>query len=86
MPVRIWYCRTCGFEPLAREIATNIERELGLPTELKSAFWGTFRIDHAGREVFNRWKNRGWMGRIGCGTSPTPNEILELLRTPAASV
>jgi hypothetical protein len=53
--------------------------------ELRPAFWGTFRIVHAGEEIFNRWKTRGWLGRLGCGRTPTPDEIVTLVRARLAA-
>ncbi len=43
-------------------------------------FWGTFRIEVEGREIFNRWKTRGIWGRIGFGRTPEPAEIVTLVR------
>ena len=81
--VVIYYCKTCHFEPRARAIAAALEKECGLSCELKEAFWGTFRIELHGREIYNRWKTRGWLGRIGCGRNPVPAEIVQIVRQPA---
>lgn len=78
--VVIHFCRTCGFEKPAEQIANAVRRELGLTVECRPGFWGCFRIELGGREVFNRWKTRGWLGRIGCGRTPTATEIVNLLR------
>ncbi len=78
--VIIHFCRTCGFEKPAEQIAAAVRRDLGLPVECRSGFWGCFRIEHEGREIFNRWKSRGWLGRLGCGRTPTAAEIVELLQ------
>ena len=78
--VVIHFCRTCGFGPLAEQIAAAVRRELGLTVECLPDFWGCFGIEQDGQEIFNRWKTRGWLGRLGCGRSPTSAEIVELLR------
>ena len=78
--VVIYFCRTCGFGPPAEQIAAEVRRELGLTVECRPDFWGCFHIEHDGQEIFNRWKTRGWLGRLGCGRSPTSAEIVELLR------
>ena len=78
--VDIHFCRTCGFGPPAEQIADVVRRELGLTVECRPGFWGCFRIEHDGQEIFNRWKTRGWLGRLGCGRSPTSAEVVELLR------
>jgi selT/selW/selH-like putative selenoprotein len=79
--VVIYFCRTCGFGPPAEAIAEALRRELGLSVECRPGFWGCFRIEFNGRELFNRWKTRGWLGRLGCGRTPTPQEIVELIRS-----
>ena len=79
MPVTIHYCRLCGFAAHAETIARAVDEELGLSTELREAFWGTFRVEVSGREVYNRWRTRGLLGRLGLGRTPTPGEIVELL-------
>jgi predicted Rdx family selenoprotein len=78
--VVIYFCRTCGFGKPAEEIAGVVRRELGLTVECRPGFWGCFRIERDGQEIFNRWKTRGWLGRLGWGRSPTAEEIVELLR------
>ncbi len=78
--VVIHFCRTCGFGTPAEQIAEVVRRELGLTVECRPGFWGCFRIECDGREVFSRWKTRGWLGRLGCGRTPTANEIVERLR------
>ena len=82
--VVIHFCRTCGFGPPAEQIAEAVRRELGLTVECRSGFWGCFRIEHDGQEIFSRWKTRGWLGRLGCGRTPTASEIVELLRREAS--
>ncbi len=79
MPVTIHYCRLCGFASHAEAIARAVDEELGLATELREAFWGTFRIESSGCEIYNRWRTRGLLGRLGMGRTPTPGEIVELL-------
>lgn len=81
MTVTIHYCKTCHFERPARAIAEALKLELGIDATLKEAFWGTFRVEHDGQEIFNRWKTNGWLGRIGCGRTPKPPEIVELMST-----
>lgn len=78
--VRIRFCRTCGFGPPAEEIAAVVRRELGVHVVCLPGFWGCFRVEHEGHEVYNRWKTRGWLGRLGFGRTPTPAEIVALLR------
>lgn len=78
--VVIHFCRTCGFHLPAQHIAEALHRELGLKAECRPGFWGCFRIEHDGQEIFNRWKTRGWLGRLGAGRTPTPQEIVELMR------
>jgi predicted Rdx family selenoprotein len=84
MEVTIHYCKTCHFERPARAIAAALEQECGLQSELRRAFWGTFRIEYAGEEIYNRWKTRGWLGRVGLGRTPTPDEIVALVRSRVA--
>jgi predicted Rdx family selenoprotein len=81
----IHYCHTCHFEAPARAIAQAIERETSEPVEIRRAFWGTFRIERDGVEIYNRWKTRGFWGRIGLGRAPTPEEILQLLRSSSGA-
>ena len=76
----IHFCRACGFDRSAERIAEALRRELGLSVECRPGFWGCFRIERDGQEIFNRWKTRGWLGRLGCGLTPTPKEIVDLLR------
>lgn len=78
--VVIHYCSTCGFRKHAERIAEHIERELSLPCQLQKGFWGTFRIESDGQEIYNRWKTRGWLGRLGLGHNPQPDEIVARLR------
>ena len=79
-PVVIHYCRTCGFDKPAEQIAEALRHELGLTVECRPGFWGCFRIEQAGQVLFSRWKTNGWLGRLGCGRTPTIAEIVELLR------
>ena len=79
MTVRIHYCRRCGFSEPAEAIARALGADLGLSTVLCPAFWGSFRIEFSGREVYNRWRTRGILGRLGMGHTPTPEEIVALL-------
>ena len=76
MDVTIHYCRLCGLKEPAEEIAAALRREFGLTCEAREAFWGTFRIEHQGEEVFNRWKSRGLLGRIGLGRTPSVEDIV----------
>ena len=82
--VVIHYCRTCGFGFPAEQIAAAVRRELGLVVECRPGWWGCFRIEAWGREIFNRWETRGWLGRLGFGHTPGPSEVVELLRLTAA--
>ena len=79
MAVTIYYCRSCGFRRQAEEIADVLDGRCGLKTELSEGFWGTFRVERDGREVYNRWKTRGWLGRVGFGRTPTADDIVALL-------
>ena len=81
MRVVIHYCRTCGFKEPADAIAERLHSELGVQAELQSAFWGTFRIERDGQVVYDRWRTRGLLGRIGLGRTPGPDEIVELIRS-----
>lgn len=76
----IHYCATCGFRKHAERIAAAVQSELSIPCQMRKAFWGTFRIEYGGREIYNRWKSGGWLGRLGLGKNPRPEEILSLLR------
>jgi len=80
MNVVIYYCSTCGFQKPAARIAGKLAEEFGLTVQLVKGFWGTFRIECDGVEIFNRWKTRGILGRIGCGRTPTADEIIDLIR------
>ena len=79
MTVRIHYCRLCGFGEPAEAIARAVDADLGLSTDLRQAFGGTFRIEWSGREVYSRWRTRGILGRLGLGHTPTPEEVVALL-------
>ena len=78
--VSIRFCRACGFHAPAEQIAEALRQQLGLTVECRPGFWSCFHIELDGAEVFNRWKTRGWLGRLGCGRTPTPDEILETIR------
>lgn len=80
-PVVIHYCRTCGFDKPAEQIADALRRELGLSVECLPGFWGCFRIERDGQVFFNRWKTNGWLGRLGFGRTPNATEIVDLLRS-----
>ena len=79
MSVRIHYCSLCGFAEHAEAIAQAVSAELGLATDLQEAVWGTFRVEWSGQEIYNRWRTRGILGRLGMGRTPTPEEIVLLL-------
>ena len=79
MSVRIHYCSLCGFAEHAEAIAQAVSAELGLATDLQEAVWGTFRVAWSGQEIYNRWRTRGILGRLGMGRTPTPEEIVLLL-------
>jgi predicted Rdx family selenoprotein len=80
MKVTITYCPPCKLREPAEKIAEALERELSLGAELREGFWGAFKIECDGEVIFNRWKDRGWLGRIGFGAVPTPEEIVPLIR------
>lgn len=81
----IYYCRTCRFRPVAETIAEAIQREFGVQSRLVEGVWGTFRVVYRGEEVFNRWTSRGWIGRLGFGHKPTPDEIVSAIRSRQAA-
>ncbi|MCA9070129.1 MAG: Rdx family protein [Planctomycetaceae bacterium] len=78
--ITIYYCPPCGLRKPAERIAEALERELSLGAEIREGFWGTFRVECDGEVIFNRWKDRGWLGRLGFGAVPTPEEIVVLVR------
>lgn len=82
--VLICYCQTCGFGALAEQISDALAREFGntfgIRVDCKSSYWGCFRVEIEGVEIFNRWKTRGWLGRVGIGRTPTKEEIIKLIR------
>jgi len=82
--VTIHYCKTCGFLEHAEKIGDVLKSELKLDVRLQEGFWGTFRIEQDDSEVYNRWKTRGILGRIGLGRTPTPAEILNLFKARTA--
>ncbi len=65
--VVVYYCRLCHLRVPAEDIADAIHQKLGIPVRIAEGFWGTFRIEVNGREVYNRWKAGGWLARIGFG-------------------
>lgn len=83
--VVIYYCKTCHFLKPAQELARALEAECGATTELRSAFWGTFRVEVDGEEIYNRWKTRGWIGRLGLGCNPRVPEIIASVRARQSS-
>lgn len=85
MNVTIHYCPTCGFRQHAETIGDALRSECGANVALREAFWGTFRIERDGAEIFNRWRTRGLLGRIGCGRMPTPAEIVARVRQPVVT-
>lgn len=78
--VTIYYCKTCQYRPVAEAIAAALKSELGLQCEIREGKWGTFRIERDGQEIYNRWKVRGFLGRIGLGRAPTPQQVVDLFR------
>ncbi|MFG0334088.1 MAG: Rdx family protein [Maioricimonas sp. JB049] len=80
----IFYCSTCRFRPVAERIAEALKRESGVESRLVEGPWGTFRVEYDGEEVFNRWTSRGWIGRLGLGCKPTPEEIIDIVRAQQA--
>ncbi|MBT6158272.1 MAG: hypothetical protein HOL01_05475 [Planctomycetaceae bacterium] len=80
MDVTIHYCRLCGLAAPAEEIVEALQREFPLRCETREGFWGTFRIEHRGEVVFNRWTSRGLMGRLGFGRTPTAEEVVAIFR------
>jgi hypothetical protein len=69
--VVVYYCHLCHLRVPAKDIADAIQKQLGIPARIAEGFWGTFRIEVNGREVYNRWKAGGWLARIGFGQLPT---------------
>ena len=53
---------------------------LGLTVECQASYWGCFRVELDGTEIFNRWKTRGWLGRLGFGREPSAEEIISQIR------
>ena len=84
MDVIIYYCNLCQMYAPSAAIAAALKREFNLDTELRQGRWGTFRIEHRGDEVYNRWKTCGWMGRLGFGHTPTPEEVVAIFRARVA--
>lgn len=80
MKVTIYFCPPCGLREPAERIAEALEYHLNLGALLEEGFWGTFRVEIDGEVIFNRWKDRGWLGRLGLGKLPTPEEIVALVR------
>lgn len=80
MKAVIYYCRTCGFRKPAEDTAAALEREFGVDCELKEAFWGTFRVEYGGVQIYNRWKEVGFWGMIGFADPASPEKIVELFR------
>jgi len=80
MNVTIHYCRICGLAVPAEEIAEALRREFQLQCETREGFWGTFRVEHQGEVVFNRWTSRGLLGRLGFGRTPTAEEVIAMCR------
>lgn len=76
----IYYCRTCGFQKPAEAAAAAFQREFGIETELKRAFWGTFRIEYGGQQIYNRWKAVGFWGWIGFADPATTTELVQMFR------
>jgi predicted Rdx family selenoprotein len=69
--VVVYYCHLCHLRVPAEDIADAIQKRLGIPARIAEGFWGTFRIEVNGREVYNRWKAGGFLARIGFGQLPT---------------
>lgn len=85
MSATIHYCPACGFRGHSEAIATALRSELGIDSDLREGFWGTFRIEYEGRVIYDRWRTRGWLGRIGFGRTPTAEEIVALFRRALTS-
>lgn len=84
MKVAITYCRPCKLREPAEKIAEALERDLSLGAELREGFWGAFKVECDGDVIFDRWKDRGWLGRLGFGAVPIPEEIVPLVRRKLA--
>ena len=78
--VTIVFCKLCRLRKPAEAIAAAIRREFPFQVQVREGGWGSFRIEHGGVEIFNRWTSNGWLGRIGFGRTPRPDEIVELIR------
>ena len=74
--VVIYFCELCHLRSPAEKIAAAVQERLGLPAAVQDAFWGTFKIEVDGQEVYNRWKAGGWLARIGFGRLPTVEEAV----------
>lgn len=79
LSVTIYYCKLCKLREPAEAISAALGEQLGVDCTLREGFWGTFRVEVEGQEVFNRWKSRGLWGRLGFGRTPTPTEIVPLV-------
>lgn len=76
----IHYCRACGFQKPAEAAAEAIHREFGIESELKTAFWGTFRVEYGVEHVYNRWRDEGFWGYMVFAEPPGPEKIVNLFR------
>lgn len=76
----IHYCPPCGLRPTAVNLAVAVEAATGVTSEIRPGGWGTFRIEYAGNVLFDRWKTRGLLGRIGFGRLPTAEELVALVK------
>jgi selenoprotein W-related protein len=52
--VSIIYCRPCGYEKRAREVAMALQRQLGIVAELVPGKGGVFEVAVGGKTVARR--------------------------------
>lgn len=54
--VSIIYCRPCGYEKRAREVAMALQRQLGIVADLVPGKGGVFEVSVGGKTVARRLK------------------------------
>lgn len=55
--VSIIYCRPCGYEKRAREVAMTLQRQLGIVANLVPGKGGVFEVTVGGKTVARRRKS-----------------------------
>jgi selenoprotein W-related protein len=72
--VSIIYCRPCGYEKRAREVAMALQRQLGIVANLVPGEGGVFEVTVGGKTVVRRQK----------GHFPDAAEIVAAVGAPGA--